>query len=351
MSKTLLDDWQKHVKAFLESKTRKRRLNSTSAKNYLAVLDAGKKPKYRQNRFTGATAAKRIFEWLQANEISAPAANDIEDYLVYLQGKGLSLTSINKTLTIIRGFFGFLDRFGIYENRINQIESFRINKRVGEHDKSAITPEMFLELEKMPDQTTLKGVRDIAALNLGFWRGLRLSSIVAIQYRDFFFNPRENRYELRVRAAKRKTGEITMRLPDIVGVAVENYIKFVEKSGVRLNPRSPLFFSISAIKSNQILPLQYSALSVTIKKYINALVDSGLIHSSELHRYTAHSLRHGFVTFLNNNGMTIDEARILSEHMHIQTTLNYSQSANREKLETAFNNTVNNYISTQNIVQ
>ena len=115
--------------------------------------------------------------------------SEINDFVGYLSKKGLSARSIARTLSCVRGFFGFLvdDHCPrckhckeLTQNPATTIAEPRIRQRLPK-DLSFDDVEKLLE---QPDTRSALGLRDRALLELLYATGMRVSELVAVKISD-----------------------------------------------------------------------------------------------------------------------------------------------------------------------
>lgn len=99
-------------------------------------------------------------------------------YLVSLQKKGKSSSTISRTISALRNFFDFLkNEKQIKDNPAISIHSPKQIKK----KPSVLTEEEINQLMLMPDKNTFKGIRDLAMLELMYSSGIKVSELINIK--------------------------------------------------------------------------------------------------------------------------------------------------------------------------
>ena len=99
-------------------------------------------------------------------------------YLVNLQKKGKSSSTISRTISALKNFFDFLkNEKQIKDNPAISIHSPKqIKKKI-----SILTEEEINQLMLLPDKNTFKGIRDLAMLELMYSSGIKVSELINIK--------------------------------------------------------------------------------------------------------------------------------------------------------------------------
>lgn len=99
-------------------------------------------------------------------------------YLVSLQKKGKSSSTISRTISALRNFFDFLkNEKQIKDNPAISIHSPKQIKK----KPPVLTEEEINQLMLMPDKNTFKGIRDLAMLELMYSSGIKVSELINIK--------------------------------------------------------------------------------------------------------------------------------------------------------------------------
>lgn len=321
--------WRSCVDAWITAKLSKKHLRN-GEQDYRYVLSDERAAQWG-GYYQPAIQTTRLFPWLLANKIHQPTAAHIERYFLALESKGLKLTTINKSLYIIRDFFRYLNDHNIYPNDICNIVAYKLDSD-NVHVRENITPEIFLELAKVINTATLNGLRDYAIILIAYTTGARIKSIISLKQNDFVFTKRDNIYKLRIAVKKRRNQELDKysEIPGFVGMVIHHYLLKLESMNITANNSDPLFISTKQVADKN--PLQQTSVSAIIKNYMRKLVDAGVIDKSELKLYVAHSLRHGYMSLINEK-FGLYEAGLLGDHKSIETTKRYVHTKSMRTLE------------------
>jgi integrase/recombinase XerD len=244
---------------------------------------------------------------------AAPGAEDLRRYVEHLNESGLSGRSIGRRLTTLRSLFGFLLREGLIET--DPSEHMRAPRQWRAIPK-------FLNLEEIEriiactDETSPRGLRDRAMLELLYAAGLRVSELCRVGMSDL-------NLELGI---LRTTGKGNKQRLVPVGKdavkAVEDYLK-----GGRarlLKGRASRFLFVTARGGCLTRQGFWKLLAAYGRK---AGIFRGL---------TPHMLRHSFATHLLEGGADLRSVQAMLGHADISTTQIYThvmRSRLRETIE------------------
>ncbi|WP_206460808.1 site-specific tyrosine recombinase XerD [Anaerovorax sp. IOR16] len=150
--------------------------------DFMSYLE-GKK-KLSQNSLTAYRRdVEEFFTFLKekgTGDICEVSNTDVISYLLKLKNEGKSGSTVNRKIASLRSFFRFLLEKGIIEeNPTLHIRSPKIERRVVEY----LTIEEVERLLKQPD-TSIKGLRDQAILELLYAAGIRVSEITGTNVED-----------------------------------------------------------------------------------------------------------------------------------------------------------------------
>ncbi len=136
-------------------------------------------------------AYRRDIEKLEAfvrrkgGSLSSLDAPDIREFLRGLHRRGLSLRSVARATSAVRGLFRFAAAEGLVPvDPTEQMDSARAPKSLPRY----LSPDEVENLLKAPDCSTPEGLRDRAMLELLYATGLRVSELVSLRTRDLQFD-------------------------------------------------------------------------------------------------------------------------------------------------------------------
>lgn len=114
------------------------------------------------------------------NRIEDITNTEVIAYLLKLKNEGKSTATVNRKMASLRSFFEYLASIGhIAKNPANNIKSPRIERKQIEY----LTIDEVEQLLRMPD-TSVKGIRDKALLELLYASGMRVSEIAGSDISD-----------------------------------------------------------------------------------------------------------------------------------------------------------------------
>ena len=117
--------------------------------------------------------------------LTSLSATDLREFLRDLHRYGLSLRSIGRTTSAVRGLYKFAASEGhMRSDPAEQIETARLHRNLPRY-LSLDEVERVLEVS---DATTPEGLRDRAMLELLYATGLRVSELIALERSDFNFD-------------------------------------------------------------------------------------------------------------------------------------------------------------------
>ena len=231
----------------------------------------------------------------------AVRASDIRNWVAHLWQQRLQPRSLERALSSIRTYFGFLVSEGI----VHANPAIAVPLPRKEHNQPDVVDRYAIEdlLEAFPD--TPAGRRDLALVELLYGAGLRVGELVALDMENLSLTDRlvrvrgKGRKERIVPFGRRAAGAIRAYLPHRSGwrghQADGDEPLFVNQRGGRLSDRS-------------------------VRRVLNAAVE----RTADLHRLHPHALRHAFATHLLEAGMDLRAIQELLGHSSLATTQIYA---------------------------
>lgn len=250
------------------------------------------------------TDLKQFFEYLEEHE----EINSLEEitpmilrsFMAYMSRNERGKRSINRKMSAVRTFFGFLIMEGVVEsNPTVLISAPKYEKPL----PTVLTDREVRIISDSVDTADILGIRDRAMIELLYSSGIRASELISLSEYNFNYNERELRVtgkgeKERVTFFSNRASEWIRRYIEEKKSKYKNYTKdilFVNSNGKRLTDRS-LRRLITDYGENS-----------GVKKHISP-----------------HTFRHSFATELLNRGIDIKFLQELLGHSSIMTTQVYT---------------------------
>jgi integrase/recombinase XerD len=239
--------------------------------------------------------------------------NNIVSYILHLKEREYASSTVARKVAAIKSFFHFLLADGVIEDdpTVN-LDSPTVKKRL----PKALSHDLVNRLLSEPSKdSTPKGQRDKALLELLYATGMRVTELVSLNIDDV------NLASANVRCFGKGAKE---RIIPIYGQAVHALKEYLQKSRPRLMKgldEKALFLNHRGKR------LTRQGLWLIIKHYAEEI---GM--RSEI---TPHTLRHSFATHMLSGGAGLREVQKLLGHANISTTQVYTH-VNSERLRDAY---------------
>lgn len=229
-------------------------------------------------------------------------------YLVYLNNKELSKTSISRKLSALRTFLKFLvNNEVLNENPAKQISNPKSRRKLPEVLSLDSYLEIFRLLNEKEDQKAASLIKAIFELLYGC--ALRVSELCNLRYSDFDFS----RGIISVHGKGNKTRYVPLGRKSVD--VIKQYISYFPKSN-----RSEFFFKTK--NDNKLYPrLVYNY----VKEYISKV--------SDISKKSPHVLRHSAATHMLDRGADLLSVKEILGHENLSTTQIYTQ-VSIERLKT-----------------
>lgn len=237
-------------------------------------------------------------------------------YLVDLQKKGKSSSTIARNISSLKNFYDFLrEERVIGENPIQNIHSPRQIKKA----PMTLSEAEIIKLMNLPETNTFKGSRDSAMLELLYSSGIKVTELINIKLDDIIFNASiiligKNNEDKSLMAKSRAVpiGKIALN-------AINDYI-----SKFRVNKCKEDFNYLFINSSGEALTRQGVW---KILKYYERKLEIN-------HELSPQVLRNSFAVHLLNNGADIASVQELMGHKNITAMQNYLQATQQKSLDT-----------------
>lgn len=229
----------------------------------------------------------------------APA--DFRAYLARRAANDLKRTSTARALSVLRGFFRFLDRRGLVQSAaLTAVRTPKLPKSV---PKALSTEEAATSLDTVGELANEAwiGKRDIALLTLLYGCGLRLAEALGLTRGEAPVKPGT----LVITGKGNK-----QRLVPILPVVAESLSAYIAACPYRLAPNDPLF---RGARGGPLHPRMVQGRMQELRALL------GLAESA-----TPHALRHSFATHLLAGGGDLRAIQELLGHASLSTTQRYT---------------------------
>ncbi|MFP4416447.1 MAG: site-specific tyrosine recombinase XerD [Fibrobacterota bacterium] len=246
-------------------------------------------------RFRGFLDEKKI------SVITAVTARDLSEYIRALYDVGFAASSIQRTLSALRGYFGFLVSESFID--IDPTELLE-SPRAPQYLPSVLSQEEIQAvLEIIPLEKCL-GLRDRAMLETVYATGMRVSELAAFTYEQILFE------ENLVRVIGKGAKERIVPIGDIALDWIRKYYENQRPSLIRLTSDNTVFLNRSG------KGLSRMGIWKIIQKYVGlAGIDK---------KVSPHTFRHSFATHLLEGGANLRIVQEMLGHENIVTTEIYT---------------------------
>jgi site-specific recombinase XerD len=250
---------------------------------------------------------------------------------------GLSATTLNKVVSILDSFFNYLVQTNYLTGNPLAIERRRKKRN---RNKPQII-DRYLELDEIhavlnalseypikDEENQFQVIRARYIILLLFYTGLRIAE--AAQHRMGNFTQREGNWFIRVTGKGKKLREIP--IPDELLTALAEFRLKVGLSSLQpqfrektpLIPMQNMKQSISTRRINQILKWAFNLGAAQFEP-------DHPRKASKLRSASAHWLRHSYVTYLLDSGVSLKAAQENAGHSDIGTTMHYRHVAQTDR--------------------
>ncbi len=250
-----------------------------------------------QYAIEGQGERPRISDWTEVTP------DFLANYVVSLQERGYSNTTVARKIASAKTFFNFLAQEGeVIGDPTEELASPRIGRSL---PKALSVEEVELLLEAPRRVNTPEGLRDTAMLELLYASGLRVSELVDLEIRAV------NLHEQYVRCFGKGSKERVVPVYPKAIEAVAFYLRDGRPKLVRPGQRQDTLFL-----NHRGERLTRQGFWLLLKGYA---IDAGIQKS-----ITPHMLRHSFATHLLAGGASLRNVQELLGHASIATTQVYT---------------------------
>jgi integrase/recombinase XerC len=249
--------------------------------------------------------------FFETNDAGVVSRRMISSFIADLAESGISSRSINRKLSSIQSFYGFLLKEGPLE--VNPAKSVQ-RPKTSSHLPSVMRSEQVEQLfEPNRFAANFEGRRDLALLSVFYACGLRRDELINLKVLDIDFH----QSQLKV-LGKRNKERIIPIAPELIKI-LRSYI---DERG-QVNSSEPFLFLTG--KAQKMYP---SLVYEIVKNYLSKV--------TTMEKRSPHVLRHTFATHLLNEGANLQSIKDLLGHASLATTQIYTHTS-LEKLKDVYN--------------
>jgi len=247
------------------------------------------------------TTPKKNFEAL--------TAQDMTDFEVWLKSRKLALSSINRTLSAVKGFYKYAHReFGI-SNPTLEIVSGKIPRKL---PKALSIDEITRLIESAKHEGDPISLRDFAMLELLYSSGARVSEIIGVNTSDISVSKTNDGDVTVLKLRGKGSKERMVPLGRFAVAALEDYFTRTRPALTAKNPKNEVALFLNS--RGRRLSRQ-SAWQIVL----DAAVATGLEG-----KVSPHVFRHSYATHLLDGGADIRVVQELLGHSSVTTTQIYT---------------------------
>ncbi len=245
-------------------------------------------------------------QWLQTRQkcLLEVSAEDLSRFLASRFNAGISSRSAARTVSTLRGFYGYLLR----ENQIATDPTALLEApHIGRPLPESLSEQDVERLLSAPELSSLLGQRDRAMLETLYATGLRVSELVGLRLEQCNFR----QGVLRISGKGNK--ERLVPLGEEAVSWLEDYLRDVRPQLLKGMQCAALFVT------NRGAGMTRQAFWHIIKRYANKV---------DIRKHLSpHTLRHAFATHLLNHGADLRVVQLLLGHSDLSTTQIYTHIA------------------------
>ena len=264
-------NYEKYLNTYSQYLISEKNLSSNTVKNYLIDL------KQFSNNFSHTQIDK-----------------EFEAFISKLRKNNISLSSINRKVSVIKNFFKFLQSEKIIDQiNLDKFESLKNSKKIPKAITKSQIDEIFNSLNNSKSRNSKVYTM---VLRLMFLSGLRVSEALNLRWSDLNIND----FSLNIYGKGSKERKVYL---------TQDFLK-----------------ELSLLKSNSIFIFHIKNKPIstrTINKFLNDSFKNGIINKS----LSSHIFRHSFATTMLENNADIRHIQKLLGHSSISTTEIYTKVA------------------------
>ena len=252
--------------------------------------------------------AKYFESQKQITDVKQVKAEDLENYILYLQDDGKKNTTLSRTVSSMKRFYAYL----LIQEEI-EISPARDLKapKIDKQTPDVLTDREFAQIINQTDITSKKGLRDRAMLNLMCTTGMHVSEIINLTVDDVNLKKKQIRCDW--------NGHVrTLQLDKKCVDSLKLYLKESRPAYITGKTGNVLF------TNNQGNKMSRQGLWKVLKNYA--------ILAGIKKNITPHTLRHTVINRMLDEGVSLKDIRDQMGFSDVTTALMYSYLYNRKNV-------------------
>ncbi|MGI6093817.1 MAG: site-specific tyrosine recombinase XerD [Lachnospiraceae bacterium] len=245
---------------------------------------------------------RKMADYLQKQgiqDLTAVTGTDLQSYVLYLEKENFAASSISRGIASMRAFFQYLVGEGVVTtNPSENLKAPKIEKKI----PGILTVEEMELLLRQPNESTSKGIRDKAMLELLYATGIRVTELVQIRLSDV-------NLQLGYLTCRSSDKERVIPFHNTAKRALVKYVNEAREDLLGENESDLLFCNCSGKSMSR------QGFWKVLKTYAKAA------HIEQ--DITPHTLRHSFAAHLVQNGADLKSVQEMLGHSDISTTQIY----------------------------
>ena len=255
---------------------------------------------------------KRFEDFLVRNSIDVSdfQQTEIDDFIEVLNKANLALSSINRVLSTLRSFYGYLEREHEVHNPMKDVESRKIPLRL---PKALTVTEITQLIEASFNEDNVISLRDKAILELLYSTGARVSEIVGTNSNDISMMKSESSEVRVIKLRGKGSKERIVPMGSFSVKALDDYLVRVRPNLLARNSKNKgdaLFLNQRGSRISR-----QSAWQIVVDSAKRCGLSEGI---------SPHVFRHSFATHLLDGGADIRVVQELLGHASVTTTQIYT---------------------------